>query len=99
MGAVEEGNPAIDAGQEMVWRALVLEFPAELKRMPPACPSRVALALRVVDLAVLRQVRSQTECGVRARGVRKFHVWRPRGPAFDAALGDARATLRLQTPR
>src|SRR5437899_1893611 len=83
----------------MVRRALMIEFPAELERMPPACPRRVALVLRVVDLAVLRQVRRQTERGVRVRCVRESNVRRARRHVLDSALRETLTAGKLKEAR
>ena len=98
-GAAEKAETTIDAGEEMVRRALMIEFSAELESVPPARPRRVALVLRVVDLAVLRQVRRQTEGGVRVRCVRESNVRRARRHVLDSALRETLTAGKLKEAR
>src|SRR6059036_1900570 len=74
----------------------MIELPAELERMPPACPGRVTLVLGIVDLTVLGQIRGQPEAGIRVGGVGKPDVRGTRGYVFDGALGEGLATRKLE---
>ena len=77
----------------------MIEFSAELESVPPARPRRVARVLRVVDLAVLRQVRRQTEGGVRVRCVRESNVRRARRHVLDSALRETLTAGKLKEAR
>src|SRR5882672_6841743 len=74
----------------------MIKFGAKLHSMPPARPGRVALVLRVVNLAVLRQVRRQPECSVRVDGVREPNVRGTRGHVLDGALREGLAAGKLE---